>query len=334
MFSKIFQRIIVLVVLFPCFISCQDKADNNSTPQEPTGETWTQMANFTGIPVRGSASFVIGSNAYIVSGTDGNQLLPQVYQYNSTTNTWAQKNDFPGTARLDTSGFSIGSKGYVCFGSDNNVSLKDLWEYDPQTDQWTRKTDFPGTERMLATVMIINQKAYVTGGYTTEGYKADVWEYDPQTDKWTRKADFPGIPRGSAAGFAIGNKGYMCTGIIPGSGWTTTRELWEYDTQTDTWAQKVDFPGAARGYAQGFSIGSKGYIGLGLLQIGSGGNSLTLTKDLWEYDPAANVWTQKLSIPGSGRAMAVSFVIGSSAYMGLGNNENVVNINDLWKYTP
>ena len=332
MFSKIIWKIAMITSLLSSLAICEEKPNN---PQlKAAGGVWTQAAGFTGTPVRGSAAFAIGNYAYIISGTAGDQLIKQVYQYDSTTNTWAQKNDFPGTPRLDTSGFSIGSKGYVCFGSDNNVSLKDLWEYDPQTDQWTRKTDFPGLARLLATVMVINGKAYVTGGYTTEGYKTDVWEYDPQTDTWTRKADFPGIPRGSAAGFAIGNKGYMCTGIIPGSGWTTTKEFWEYDPQTDHWTQKTDFPGTARGYAQGFAIGTKGYTGLGLLEIGTGGNSLTLIKDLWEYDPATNGWTQKTSIPGSGRAMAVSFVIGSSAYMGLGNNENVVNINDLWKYTP
>jgi N-acetylneuraminic acid mutarotase len=334
MFSKTFWRIAILTVLFSCFISCQDKTDDNNTPQEPTGGTWTQIANFTGIPVCGSAAFAIGNYAYIVSGTDGNQVIHQVYQYDSTTNTWTRKNDFPGTARLDTCGFSIGTRGYVCLGSDNNVNLADIWEYDPQTDGWTQKTDFPGSARLLATVLVINQKAYVIGGYAAEGYKTDVWEYDPQSDTWTRKNDFPGTARSSAAGFVIGNKGYVGTGILTATGWSTTQELWEYDPQTDQWTQKTNFPGTGRGYAQGFTLGNKGYIGLGILEIGPGGNSLTLTKDLWEYDPLTNAWTQRPSITGNGRGMAVSFVIGSSGYVGLGNNENVINLSDFWKYTP
>jgi hypothetical protein len=53
----------------------------------------------------------------------------------------------------------------------------------------------------------------------------------------------------------------------------------------NTWTQKADFGGTARLFAVGFSIGSKGYIGTGI--IGSAPPGIIVTKDFWEYDPGS-----------------------------------------------
>ncbi|MBU1100116.1 MAG: hypothetical protein KKA84_06905 [Bacteroidetes bacterium] len=329
---------VLIFLSFVVFSSCQgDNTDDNIVnPPESTNNRWEQVASFGGRAVGGAASFTIGTNAYVVSGNTGNQLLNQVYQYNSSANTWAVKSNFPGSYRLDCNGFTIGGKGYVCLGSDNRIMLSDIWEYDPQNDTWSRKADFPGGARLLATAIVINQKAYIIAGSTSypSGQQNDVWEYDPQTDQWTQKNDFPGVARSSAVGFTIGNKGYVGTGIIAAEGYTTAKDFWEYDQPTDTWTRKVDLPGIARGYAQAFAIGNKGYIALGMNDINSSGTVLTLTKDIWEFDPQSNAWTEKTIFPGSGRAMAVSFVIDSFAYIGLGNRENVSTLNDFWKFRP
>jgi hypothetical protein len=46
------------------------------------------------------------------------------------------------------------------------------------------------------------------------------------------------------------------------------------------WTQKADFGGTVRIGTVGFSIGSKGYIGMGMAFVSP-------KKDFWEYDPAA-----------------------------------------------
>ena len=46
---------------------------------------------------------------------------------------------------------------------------------------------------------------------------------------------------------------------------TKYKDFWEYDPAANTWTQKADFGGTARYGAVGFSIGSKGYIGTGLI---------------------------------------------------------------------
>ncbi|MBI4726765.1 hypothetical protein HY768_06025 [candidate division TA06 bacterium] len=51
--------------------------------------------------------------------------------------------------------------------------------------------------------------------------------------------------------------------ILTGKRGNYLTDLWEYDTTSDTWTRKADFPGTPRDRAVGFSIGTKGYIGTG-----------------------------------------------------------------------
>lgn len=56
------------------------------------------------------------------------------------------------------------------------------------------------------------------------------------------------------------------------------KDFWEYDPAVDKWARKADFAGTRVDVKVGFSIGNKGYIGLGNLPVGS-------SNEFWEYDP-------------------------------------------------
>src|SRR5258706_11654677 len=87
--------------------------------------------------------------------------------------------------------------------------------------------------------------------------------------------------------------------------------------QSDTWAQKTDYPGGGRQFPSGFSIGSKGYVGTGFDQFGGP------SKDFWEYDPTSGVWTQLSDFGGSPRWAAASFSVGGKGYIGTGRDNNV-----------
>src|SRR5437667_286088 len=127
-------------------------------------------------------------------------------------------------------------------------------------------------------------------------------------DTWTQKADFGGTPRYGAVAFSIGSKGYMGTGDQDPNKY---KDFWEYDATTNTWTRKADFGGGIRGLATGFSIDSKGYVGTGQ----SDPNSGTTTKDLWEFDPIANTWSQRADCGGNEREVAVGLSIGSKGYI-------------------
>lgn len=61
-----------------------------------------------------------------------------------------------------------------------------------------------------------------------------------------------------------------------GRTWHILSDFWEFDPGTNSWQQKANFGGGSRNISSGFSIGSKGYIGMGLFTISY--------QDFWEYD--------------------------------------------------
>ena len=316
--------------------SCSTTTETPETPPQPQPWVWQKVSSFGGASSRGAMAFAIDNAAFVVSGA-GNDGLPhrEVWKYEPGTNAWTRKNDYPGTPVIEGVGFAINQKGYLCGGSPNTSAplVPELWEYDPPSDHWTRKTDFPGTPRSGSVVLVLAQKAYIVAGgdRSPDGGPTDVWEYDPQTDGWTRKADFPGGGRFLPAAFAIGAKGYVGTGEIGGASVSFLKDLWQYDPQIDQWTRKQDFPGEARAYAIGLTLGNKGYLVFGLLAINAEGTSLTLSKELWEYDEAADAWTPRTDFAGQARAMTVGFVLGGYIYVGPGNNAAVMNVFDVWR---
>ena len=96
---------------------------------------------------------------------------------------------------------------------------------------------------------------------------------------------------------------------------------------SQTWVQKANLPGTQRLTPVAFSIGSKGYLGVGSIGFSSS------VADFWEYDPATNAWTQKANFAGGPRGFACGFSIGSKGYIGTGLN-NTTYFNDFWQYDP
>jgi PKD repeat protein len=186
---------------------------------------------------------------------------------------------------------------------------------------WVQKADYTGGFTDRAVSFSIGNKGYVIN-YT------NLSVYDPATNSWTQKANFPGSGswRTSAVGFSIGFRGYY------GTGETTTgimKDFWEYNSLSDVWSQKKDFPGGARYFANAFSIGNKGYLGIG------NNNTGFLLNDFWEYNPAMDSFTKKANFPGIKRQRSVGFAIMNKGYITSGQDSSYSKyLKDLWEYNP
>lgn len=189
---------------------------------------------------------------------------------------------------------------------------------------WSPISDFGGGfTSMCAATSALNK------GYATNGGTSQFWEYNPVTDIWTQKANIGGDTRNDPVCFTINDKIYVGLGY----GFTDLNDFWMYDPLTNTWTQKAGFgatdstgsPIGGRSLAVGFALNGKGYVGGGL----SGGYAF---KDLYEYDPVMDSWTQKNDLPGPVRYGAVSFTIGNKAYIATGGNAMGTFYNDLWEY--
>jgi N-acetylneuraminic acid mutarotase len=93
------------------------------------------------------------------------------------------------------------------------------------------------------------------------------------------------------------------------------------------WESVPSIPEYGRYTSISFSVNGKLYVGLG--HIPGGGYS----NQLWEYDPATKLWSQKSDYPGNGRRLATAFTIGSKGYVGLGGNGSA-RFNDFYEYDP
>ena len=86
--------------------------------------------------------------------------------------------------------------------------------------------------------------------------------------------------------------------------------------QPNTWTRLNDIGQSvvdgrcARISAVGFSVGGRGYLTTGYAIL-YGGNR----KDLWEYDPVTDGWTQRADLPGEARKEAVGFAINDKGYV-------------------
>jgi N-acetylneuraminic acid mutarotase len=103
-------------------------------------------------------------------------------------------------------------------------------------------------------------------------------------------------------------------------------------SQENTWAKRTSVSGSKRERGIAFSIGTRGYVGLGQDTLN------LMCNDIWEYDPGTNSWTQKANFPGPARRDAACFTIGTKGYVGTGiNNADAVAgtpLLDFWEYNP
>ncbi|HVU58649.1 MAG TPA: hypothetical protein VHD83_26500 [Puia sp.] len=198
---------------------------------------------------------------------------------------------------------------------------------------WSHPTDMPmpsdyyiGWDQGQA--FAINGKGYTFCGrldsrQATTTYPTSLWEYDPATGVWTARAPFPGGGNIMGCHFVIGSKVYI----------VLENKCWAWDQTTNIWTVKASIPSHTRLNASAFAIKGKGYVGLG---SDDQATSYTLMRDWWEYDPAANTWTQKKNFAGPAREYAPAFAIGDYGYICSGNKaaSRLDQGNDLWQYNP
>jgi len=244
-----------------------DAGDVNDFYQfTPDAGTWTSLSSGTS-PVNGTV-FTIGNKAYVISGSN-------LFEFNPDKGIWVSKTSFPGTERSKMFAFSVGSRGFVGSGASWNgtqyIYFNDFWEFDPRDDitngtdingdpmgSWTQKVDFPGTGRLSGEGFSIASYGYVCSGFNS-GDLDDFWQYNPfSTDNgydtngnpmgaWSQKTDYPGPAGTEMVSFVFRFRAYIFN-----------FELWQYDSDTESWTQMADFPGQSRYAPAGFAINNKG----------------------------------------------------------------------------
>ncbi|WP_070136956.1 kelch repeat-containing protein [Crocinitomix algicola] len=145
-------------------------------------------------------------------------------------------------------------------------------------------------------------------------------------DYWEQRDSVNGPARAAAASFELDDEMFVTAGVNIEE---NKRKMYSYDLDQDDWDDEVALGGPtglglARNSAIGFSALGFGYIGLG-------SGTLPYMKDLWQYNPETESWTQMADFIGEARNGAVAFAIDSVAYIGTGNTVDGLK-NDFYAY--
>jgi N-acetylneuraminic acid mutarotase len=282
---------------------------------------WAISDYFDG-PARSEAVlFQIADTVFVGTGLSDNKRFADFWKYSLDKRYWTKIKDFGGGPRSSGVAFALGKFGYVGTGYDNQVNYtNDMWQYSVDSNGWAPRNNFGGTARVDAVAFVANGNAYIATGYD-DNYLKDVWQYNQASDTWSQKAGISGSKRREAATFTIGGKVYLISGNNNG---TPLNDLQSYDPATDTWTalRKLTntsddsyddkYTTIVRFNAATFVIDGKGYLATG--------EAAGLNTKTWEYDPAADQWTEKTSFSGTARTGALGFTLANRGFIMAGRS--------------
>jgi N-acetylneuraminic acid mutarotase len=149
--------------------------------------------------------------------------------------------------------------------------------------------------------------------------------FNSNAQVWNQIGNFTGDPRDDASSFTINNHVYCGLGM--NTWFSCTSDFKVFDVTTETWSNGVNLPtGQERQYANGFSYQGFGYVFGGI--DGSG----TYLNDCWKFNPQTNAWVALPVLPSSGKAGAVSFLIGDTVYIVGGKTNGGLISNEVWAF--
>src|SRR5438876_285848 len=182
--------------------------------------------------------------------------------------------------------------GGYSFNSGNTLSVFN--RYDPVADTWTTLSDMPTAAFMASAVYYPpGNKIYVFGGEdANSGVNYNVTRiYDIASQTWSTGANMPDVRSFMASGYNSDNgKIYLVSGYNTGDVTSAQPDIWEYDPVTDSFTERTPIPHAVGGAAFGIINGH-------LYVAGGRDGTDTVVNLVWDYDIAANTWTQKTEMP-------------------------------------
>lgn len=332
-----------------------------------TAGSWTTKTSFPGTARRSASGFAIGTKGFVAGGYDGN-AKNEIYEYNTISNTWTQRASLA-TARYYSAAFSAYNHGYVIGGYSGSANLADMWQYDAlptyswssgattetvslsTTGNYTVTGTYAGSCSNFSTqsigvspfptIAISGPTAGICGASITlsgSGASTYTWSSNAGSLNTSSVSVSPTVNTtytlsgttgtcSSSSSLAVIGKKVVSSAIVSSIPTTTCGSitLSLSPLQGNTFTAKNSLPGTTRSGAVAFSIGSKGYVGTG--------NPITALNDFWEYDVAADTWTQKANYPVA-VVYAVGFSIGSYGYLGTGLDDFNAYRSNFYQYNP
>lgn len=166
--------------------------------------------------------------------------------------------------------------------------------YDPVADSWTTLASMPTAAFMASAVYYpLTYKIYIFGGEDAiSGINYNITRiYDVASGTWNTGANMPDVRSFMASGYnSVNGKIYLISGYNTGDVTSARPNTWEYDPVADTFTERAPIPHAVGGAASGIINGH-------LYVAGGRDATNTVVNLVWDYDVAANMWTQRTEMP-------------------------------------
>jgi hypothetical protein len=157
--------------------------------------------------------------------------------------------------------------------------------------------------------------------------------YVSAQDYWFPRDTVKGSPKSGIAATSFQNIGLIIGGLDE---FGFKRKMYSYSPFQDDWDEQVSLGGISgegleRGSACAFTLShenmQKAYVCLGQTQ------TVAYMKDLWEFNPQTETWSQKANFSGTARRQSVCFTTGNKAYVGTG--EDAIGLKkDFYAFDP
>ncbi len=199
---------------------------------DPTGQTWTQLANMPTAKQNAQAAYWNGK-IYLPGGYIGTHITENAI-YDIASNTWSTGAPLP-AAR---SGMSAAYNGKIYVVGGNPVPFNDIIVYDIATDSWSTAGATLPVGLAYGRAITVGSYIYVIGGIAGGTTVGTVYRYDPVADVVTTMAPlqqartWEELMSDGTSIFAVAGGG-PGTSYFNGVPLANTVEI--YDIATDSW---------------------------------------------------------------------------------------------------
>ncbi|HJX53884.1 MAG TPA: kelch repeat-containing protein, partial [Polyangia bacterium] len=243
--------------------------------------------------------------------------LQDLWEWNPATNTWTERTT-AGSKPIARSGagmvFDSARNKFLIFGgrSTTNYDLADIWEWDPATGTFTDHTgsDLAPAGRSQHSMVFEKSTGKVLlfggglagpdyGGTSVSLGLGDTWEWNPVTGAWAQLAP-PVTPPGRYDSAMVWDSKRSRAVLFGGTlkdyadaNGTPLQDTWEWDPGKASWTERTttgDKPSARARHAMAYDPGR----GLTVLVGGRDAENKRGMADVWDWDPSAGAWAQRL----------------------------------------
>ncbi len=193
--------------------------------------------------------------------------------------------------------------------------------FSPATELWTSAGQFAQSDLALLpsqrhSATLVGDKVVVIGGVSASGAGKKVWIYDSRSGTWSMGAD-AGTRHIAHGAVAIGNQKVLVIGGDCQFGIAVaclTGSVEEYDVASNTWAQKSPMPIPLHS-------SSTTQLADGRILVAGGSNNFGSVDTAQIYDPAANIWSTRVSSMNESRYYHTATLLKSGKVLVAGGNK-------------